>query len=619
MSDKFQQPPSTPGEPENPVDKDVSQPPTSDQEPTTVPANEPDAVQTNEPETAQATQPDTPGPAPTPAAVEAPDTWKQRLFRSLLVAFAIPFTFIVVGMLQLFVLNYDYYPFDLKDLLPSVIVMAVIVFAVLFVLLYFTRKTLHGVLMSLALGVLTTGYLQGNFFNINLGPLTGDRINWDAYIGTTIWNTAICLLLLMLPFFIYYFKKRWFSYLSWIVPLLIIGMQLGNFIPMMATAYLPPKNNSGLYLSEKGILDLSSQKNILVFIVDRLDGKYVDKVKQQTPDFFDDLDGFTYYPNHTSMYCRTYPSVTYMLTGQLCMYDKPESRYFEEAYKKGRFIPELRKHNFTTKLYLPEWFTYSDPKQLEGLADNLVEGERVIDKPLMRRLMLKFVGYQYMPFGLKRFFWFTTDDMQHTLISETGEGAYNLDDFRTFRMIREQGVRISESKNNFMFLHMRGCHAPYDMNEVGLSVGFYNSDLVSQTKGTFHIIKQYLKQMKELGVYKDATIIITGDHPESNDVKSLDTYKTTGMFIKPSGSEGTPLVISRKPISSENFQATILQEAGIDTTGFGRSVFDVPDNDQTVRRFLYYLNSKVLEEYEIRGDAENFDNWKLVKKYDTAY
>ena len=34
-------------------------------------------------------------------------------------------------------------------------------------------------------------------------------------------------------------------------------------------------------------------------------------------------------------------------------------------------------------------------------------------------------------------------------------------------------------------------------------------------------------------VYDSSTIIITGDHGKSEDVHSLDTYKTTALFVKP--------------------------------------------------------------------------------------
>ena len=46
---------------------------------------------------------------------------------------------------------------------------------------------------------------------------------------------------------------------------------------------------------------LSKGKNVVFFLVDRFDAKYYAQKIAQDPDFFDGLDGFTYFNDYTSL------------------------------------------------------------------------------------------------------------------------------------------------------------------------------------------------------------------------------------------------------------------------------------------------------------------------------
>ena len=123
--------------------------------------------------------------------------------------------------------------------------------------------------------------------------------------------------------------------------------------------------------------------------------------------------------------------------------------------------------------------------------------------------------------------------------------------------------------------------------------------------------------MKDLGIYDDATIIITGDHGKSTDFDTPIKPITTGLFVKPKGSSGTPLAISSAPVSHANFQGTVAEAAGITSGEFGPSVFQVPEDADIVRQFLFRrdepdYSASYLEEFEIRGDSRDFANWRKV-------
>ena len=66
----------------------------------------------------------------------------------------------------------------------------------------------------------------------------------------------------------------------------------------------------------------------------------------------------------------------------------------------------------------------------------------------------------------------------------------------------------------------------------------------------------------------------------------------------------------------------MLEAAGIETTEFGDSIWDVPEDAQIPRRFLYRMDGgeeSVLEEYQVIGDARDFNNWTHVRDHEILY
>ena len=472
------------------------------------------------------------------------------------------------------------------------------------------------------------GIILGIFFGI-VAALKQNTILDSLCTGCALFGISMPMFWQGLMLILIFSEGVW-KKLTIILPVLLIGMQLAGLVSTAVTTDFSQETKLNVsndtaeaeaFVSDKGIFELSSKDNILVFILDRLDGKYIDSVVADDPHFFDDMEGFTYFPNNTSLYCRTYPADLYLLTGKISYYDQPANELFTQAYSEGRFLPSLRARDYTTKLYIAKYYAYSDVSQLQGLADNVVteKQEQKVDKLRMLQAMAQFSAYRYTPHAMKQYFWLSAQTFSDTVVITNENKPYAGDSYRFGDELKKKGVSLTEEKNNFMFLHLKGCHGNYDLDAQGNYVGDGNSTLLEQTKGYFTLLKQYMEQMKALGVYDSSTIIITGDHGKSEDVRSLDTYKTTGLFVKPAGSSSGTLQTSSRPLSQTNFHATVLQAAGINSDEYGKSIWEVGEEEDVVRRFLYKVNKKALEEYEIRGDAEDFSNWTHVKDYPLTY
>ncbi len=556
--------------------------------------------------------------------------FRKRLFRALLLAFALTFTFIIIGIFDLYLVNIEIYPFPLSAIFWPVLCLGATCLLVLSIGLALLRGKVYDMAISISAGILLAGYLQGNFFDLHLGQLSGNTTTWQDYLKHSLPNALIWLVIITLACALYHFHKKAWKLATVVLPILLIGMQIAGLTSVAIAADVSVKAKEvavqpqTTYLSTKGMFELSTKDNIIVIVLDRLDTKYIDTVKSENPNFFEPLDGFTYFSNHTSLYSRTYPSVTYLLTGKKSHFEEPPDTLFNEAYQNSTFLPELRKHGYTTKLYMDGYYTYSHARQLEGLADNLGTTTHTMQTQTMPILgkMVDFSAYRYSPRLLKPAFSLQERDFNKSIAIQGADPAYTpSNDTWILQHLRESGLTLQNRQNNFAYIHMVGCHEIV-LNEQSECVGERNTNIVKHTQGEFNIVYTYLQEMKKLGVYDNATIIITGDHGKSEDRKDLQNGVTVGLFVKPKGSHGTPLQVSKSPVSHANFQATILDAAGISTEGYGQTVWEIPEDAQITRQYLYKVdkaNGHFLEEYEINGDANLWSNWKFIKRTRIKY
>jgi hypothetical protein len=531
----------------------------------------------------------------------------EKIFLSTVIGFTYAFTFLLFGMLDIFLNNILNFPVRLSDVLFAVLIGFFPVWIVISGVLFLLPGRFFTVVVSLAVGVLIAVYLQGNILNLllPLGPLTGDSIPWHEYTIHTIINATLWLLIILTPPLVCYFvsSKTW-KKIVYIVCIFITGMQgaaLGS--AYISNAYML-RENAEYYLSREDAFEVSSENNIMVFVIDRLDYLYIDAIRESDPAFFNRLDGFTDFTNATTTHEATFPSATYMTTGVDYDYVKSRMEYFDYAWSNSDFIPMLRNANYTMKYHMTKGFVYSDENRLKGIADNLREG--VVEATLVSvvRSFARLSLYRFSPMAIKPVFWrpYVAFDMTMHI-----ENYVSDNDPLFMQLLTENGLSLQDTGNNYFYLHLDGAHSPFTMDENGIYIG--ESDLVNQTKGCFNILYRYMDEMKRLGVYENATIIIIADHSR----ESLNI----GFFVKPRGSASTPLVQNNAPVSTANLLPTILHSEGFEYSSFGVSAFDVEQDTDGVRLAMRYSASgNEVEIYHIIGDARDGNNVILVDSRD---
>ena len=341
----------------------------------------------------------------------------------------------------------------------------------------------------------------------------------------------------------------------------------------------------------------------MVFVLDRFDYDYYRDVAEDDPDFFAPLTGFTLFDDNLSLYSRTYPAIGSMITGvrQEDADGNPfgwdADTYFASAYSTSPFLQELKANGYEIRLYTGPYYGYRSAEPLAGIAENVEvsDGYRISNRGELVQYMIGLAGYRLLPHLLKNTIHVTTA-MFNSLVQYVGEHpAYVLNDWETFAGLTEHGLTVDEqgAENAFRFIHLNGCHGPCHMGEDGSYR--LSASIEEATKGSFNLIYRYIAELKRLGLYENATILITGDHPwgRSNEQDPAEP-RLTPVFVKPAGASQEPLRTSGAQVCQElNMQAFLVKSSGLTTErDWGVSYLEVPEGTDIERRHLFAVSHK---------------------------
>lgn len=562
--------------------------------------------------------------------------FSERLLTSGAAVLAFVFTFIMFGPFELYIANMSYLVFGIKQLLPPIIIAGIIILAVFTVLLALLRGKIFNAVVSIVIGITIAGYIQGNYINIDHGTLDGTGIVWQDFKWQMLVNLFVWAAIILVPvIFCYFSRDIWKSFVR-IVSLVLVAMQVfGAVYLVIKSAYQINSN-----ISDDGYFECSEQfkvsknKNTIVFLLDRMDKKYMDELLKRDPELCEKLSGFTYYKNFTGSYSRTFPSVAYLLSGVKYDYDIPSAEYMKKAMSESNFFGALQAAGYESRLYTDTQYVTGSVESFNGTVKNAKSTEGKAKPMKILSAMLNLSAYRYSPEAMKPYFHIYTDNIAQKYIFGNKDGSiYTVDDAEFYAAFRKKGITTEDNAGSFVFYHLQGAHDPFTMNEKGEAVTLdylsYEESMYKQIRGDFKMILSYIKQLKAAGVYDNTTIIITADHGRTGTAPSLEeaTGENYGervltLLIKEAGADTKqPLKPSMKQVCQANLHKTFLRSMGVNYEDDGvRAIEDIGE-DEEVTRYFYMSGSNSLKAsrdvnlitYEIKGDANDFSNWKRVK------
>lgn len=576
----------------------------------------------------------------------------SRILPSALISLAIPLIIFISIPLETYTGNIEQMRFSFNILLWRGALITLGVWAILFITQFIPPKIVYFVIRGLYIAVGLLLFMQANFLNIGLTSLAGDdALTIVDMVGksTVVINTIIWIVVIVgiITLSVFEIKIDFLKVIAFVLTLVVLlptcltttvnavtsDFSQGSAIEQMKEEdpdYVPT------FLTTKNINKLGRDNNVVIFIIDRFDAKeYMDpNLEEYTNTYFNNWGGFTYFNDNISTYGRTYPSVTYLLTGVKHQSEQKRKEFFNNAFSTNKTLSKLAQEGYSINVYTDPFYGYYDAYYLPSYIDNIETAseeslytETTMEHNLYRsNMMITF--YRLLPFALKDMVGGVSSDSMNKYVlyksDELQSPEASTDLKRTYDAVTQTDFETDKSKN-FSFIHVYGTHGvPYN-EDWGTPKGKDKTDVTISLRHSFNILNEYISEMKRCGVYDNSTIIITGDHAITDDhSKLLSQTKHTPLFVKPSNSsqvygQPKPLEINTAPVSHLDIWPTIFESEGItwEQADFenGTSVFDTISADR-VREKIWHtvpLSNGSFKEYtyQIKGSAKDFKNWKI--------
>lgn len=532
--------------------------------------------------------------------------------------------FFFFGPIQMYVSNITELWFPIHDALLPCFVTFLIVSIILVLLgrvIMRNDVALH-VYVFLLWGLGIALYIQGNFIPSDYGVLNGASVDWDAHAKEAMMDAVFWVCCLLLPYFLRVFAMKYYRAVIRYTSGGLFLAQLVALVILLLTTDFSQSAISDSYLSDAGLYEVSDEQNVIIFILDTFDQDFFEEIYEEDPEYVSFLDGFTYFDNATGPYPNTRAALPYILTGQYYENEQPYNNYIDEAWENcSDYYQALMNQGFDIGLYTSDWAVSSDAKG--KWASNAVNDSLKVSSYVgLENAFLQLTAMRYFPDFIKKNVWSYEDLFeQYKQVDATENELFNWEGSNFYRGLISNGLSVNDGKK-YKLIHLDGTHEPYTILE-DVSEASQNeiATAVTEAKGCINLLREYIKQLKELNIYDQSCIIITGDHGSSR------YTKTSPILIAKGFNSHGNFAFSDRPVSHSNLKATIMGELGIELPMIlNNSIFEDSDLMMESRRYLQYtLNDSYdknylpdMVEYEIMADNNSADDYILTGKIYTS-
>lgn len=500
--------------------------------------------------------------------------------------FCVFYMLTILGPSEIYFANLSEFDFLYQEFLTYSLPVLFFLAALLTVVVYHIPQLLQYIAICAFGGCSLAIYIQVMFLNGNLELLGANPNGFHSDKRITYGNTVIWLAIIFgFVVLCISIKKKVIMMVAGISAFLIMIQTAGLFqLILTADQKAYKREPTEWYLSGDRELETAKRNNVIVISLDYFSNQYIEPMLEEYPDALDCLKDFTYYDNYECVYFGTFPSLAHMLTGKevdpsITINEWTHAIWESEVTRE--FYGEAHKEGYDVLFF--EDLTHvlvgnNNLNILEGIFDNVCNDTvdlRINSKKLLKT-MYRFSLFRSAPYALKGLFYSTDssvsvmDNMSHDVISPENYDYYS--------KLKTDGLYEGQNENLLVFRHLSGAH-----NYTTSAECLYkeNSSLTETCRGCMTLIDEYLSQLKALGKYDDATIIITSDHGSPDEPQII-------FFMKKPGQSQDVIGISHKPVSHCEFLSTVAGAMGL-KGNYGDTIDDISEN--LTRKRTYWLRA----------------------------
>lgn len=301
----------------------------------------------------------------------------------------------------------------------------------------------------------------------------------------------------------------------------------------------------------------SSERNVLVFILDSLTPEGFEACLAKSPTLSQAFSGFTFFRKNLAMSCGTDVATGCLLTGEYFREpnNKPRVRQFTESVFERGVLPRFVNQNWRVG-FLSTAFSFGYANPQNGMPDD--SERREADVPLLRHTphgvgfsLFEIVRFRLSPFAIKHGLYRFTRKCQETR-------AWTAEEEGLFPVIA--AAPVTDAVPCFGYFHTNGPHVPYCISSEGVRTSEFRSGFEAYVDHANYCLKhlaELFEALKRKGVYDQATIIVTADHgphdeqatarDHTPDDMSLHAYAM--LMVKPPQASGPFQIDEETPTS----------------------------------------------------------------------
>lgn len=560
-----------------------------------------------------------------------------RIVPALLSSLTLALVVFVVAPLDIFGSNYAELDFSLKNFAFFLILGAVLTVLLFGSLMFFLPRKAYRCIFAFTLATAALFIIQQNFLNFGMNSLPGDKLPGEIpSAGEIIIDLLVWIVVYGGAFFLAIWvnikgdKGDVIKAVSFIVSFALLASQITSpiFIVINSNSKFETnilkgsgKKEKTIINTERGFNEIAQKNNVFYFCIDRFDEEYAEKAYASDRGIFSELTGFTWYRDNVSNYGHTFPAVANMLTQKKYNADLKRAEFLDNAYKGGDTpLDRLNENGYTVDIYTVKYYAFTDAGHLPQYVGNLAKATEESNERISFALSAQLAGfslYRAAPLVFKQFFDTGSTSDVNGIVNKKGDDGYEewIGTNSQAETLAKNAITVGDAEKKFAFIHYDGMH------DVLQPSSLFIPSILSRNIG---VVNSFIKALKENGLYKDATIIITGDHsrPVSDISGVLDRSgkgqpRRTALFVKTAGSD-EGFAVSEAPTSHEDIWATIFRSENIGYEGSGVAVNLLSEGQSRERTYVWHTYGTVpLKEYvyKINGKASVIENWKQLSEY----
>lgn len=326
----------------------------------------------------------------------------------------------------------------------------------------------------------------------------------------------------------------------------------------------------------------SRDKNVVVLVLDKLQGEVFAGVLEKEPALAGELRGFTWYPRTKAVARSTYLSLPAMHTGSTYEDGQPLGEWFHRSIAEKSFVNLLADGGFDTTVVYPVPELSACPERTKDCIDGATVGTGLAERRRNEaQVVLQHALLQVAPGPAKA--WFAPDEAAAGEEDEededgsrrTGIAAAVIEGNVVLDALAAR-VTADAPRPTFRMVHVLSTHSPIvaDAQCNYRPGGWTRDNATGQARCAFRKVRAWLRALDAAGVYDNTAIVVLSDHgggftaPGKNQAVG---YANAFLMVKPAGATGD-LATSDRPTSLRDVGATVCALSGACTAPNGQDV-----------------------------------------------